>query len=39
MPAKRPKYSILNVEKIKKTFNIDIPMWEDALKCCLYAYN
>lgn len=30
-PAKRPKYSLLNCEKIKSTLNIHIPYWEDAL--------
>ena len=31
-PAKRPHYSILNKEKIKKTFNIQIPYWRDSLE-------
>lgn len=30
-PAKRPKYSLLNCEKIKSTLQIHIPHWEDAL--------
>ena len=34
-PAKRPYYSILNKEKIKKTFDLQIPYWRDSLKECL----
>jgi len=34
-PAKRPHYSLLNKLKIKKTYNITIPYWKDALKRCL----
>ena len=30
-PAKRPHYSVLNKEKIKKTFGIEIPHWRDSL--------
>ncbi|MDR0304644.1 MAG: dTDP-4-dehydrorhamnose reductase [Chitinispirillales bacterium] len=30
--AKRPKYSYLSKEKVKKTFEINIPEWEDALE-------
>ena len=33
--AKRPYYSVLNNQKIKKTYNIQIPYWKDALKECL----
>ena len=33
--AKRPYYSVLNKEKIKKTYNIKIPHWKFALKECL----
>lgn len=33
--AKRPKYSILSCEKIKKDFNLDPQAWESALKDCL----
>ncbi len=33
--AKRPLYSVLNKNKIKKTFNIKIPYWENSLKKCL----
>lgn len=34
-PAKRPHYSVLDKTKIKKTFDIDIPWWEDSLKICI----
>lgn len=34
-PAKRPLYSVLGKQKIKKTFGIDIPWWRDSLKLCL----
>lgn len=34
-PAKRPAYSVLNKEKIKSTFGIDIPNWEESLHHCL----
>ncbi|MBC8045747.1 MAG: dTDP-4-dehydrorhamnose reductase, partial [Fimbriimonadaceae bacterium] len=30
-PAKRPKYSLLNCEKIKLALNVTIPKWEDSL--------
>lgn len=34
-PARRPLYSVLSKEKIKNTFGITIPYWEDALAKCL----
>ncbi len=34
-PAKRPNYSVLDKTKIKETYNISIPWWEDSLKECL----
>ena len=34
-PAKRPHYSLLNKNKIKSTFNIEIPYWKDGLDDCL----
>lgn len=36
-PAKapRPNYSVLDKTKIKETFNIEIPHWEDSLKMCI----
>jgi dTDP-4-dehydrorhamnose reductase len=33
--AVRPMYSVLNKEKIKNTFDIVIPKWEDSLIQCL----
>lgn len=33
--AKRPKYSVLNCEKIKKEFNLNPRPWEKALEDCL----
>jgi len=30
-PAARPSYSVLNKEKIKKTYRLNIPHWEDSL--------
>jgi dTDP-4-dehydrorhamnose reductase len=30
-PAKRPFYSVLNKEKLKSTYNVTIPHWEDSL--------
>ncbi|MBQ3677241.1 MAG: dTDP-4-dehydrorhamnose reductase [Bacteroidales bacterium] len=34
-PAKRPFYSVLNKQKIKTTYSIDIPYWKDSLGVCL----
>ena len=34
-PAKRPKNSRLEMTKLKNTFNITMPSWQDALKRCL----
>ena len=33
--AKRPKYSVLSCEKIKKEFNLNPQSWESALEDCL----
>ena len=33
--AKRPHYSVLNKEKIKTDFNIDIPNWKESVKECI----
>lgn len=33
--AVRPKFSVLDKSKIKKTFGIDIPYWSHSLKECL----
>ena len=37
--AKRPAYSVLNKEKIKTTFKIEIPYWKDSLSVCLEKIN
>lgn len=34
-PAVRPHYSVLNKNKIKKAFEIEIPHWADSLNQCL----
>ncbi|MCT7580156.1 dTDP-4-dehydrorhamnose reductase [Aliarcobacter butzleri] len=34
-PARRPHFSILNKNKIKSTFNLEIPYWKDGLDDCL----
>ena len=33
--ARRPKYSVLSKEKIKREFNIKIPYWRESLEKCL----
>jgi dTDP-4-dehydrorhamnose reductase len=32
LPAPRPMYSVLNKQKIKAAFDVDIPYWKDSLK-------
>ena len=34
-PARRPKYSVLDTTKIRKTFDPSIPEWKDSLHTCL----
>ena len=34
-PAARPHYSVLDKTKIKQTYGIEIPYWEDSLKECI----
>ena len=34
-PVKRPAYSVLDKSKIKKSFTIEIPYWNDSLKKCM----
>lgn len=34
-PARRPRYSVLSKEKIKKELNIKIPYWKESLEKCL----
>ncbi|MDR2951048.1 MAG: dTDP-4-dehydrorhamnose reductase [Dysgonomonas sp.] len=33
--ATRPKYSVLEKAKIKSTFNLSIPKWEESLNICI----
>ena len=33
--AKRPKYSILDTERIERTLKIEIPLWNESLKKCI----
>jgi len=37
--AQRPAYSLLNNNKIKKTFSVEIPNWQDSLKKMLMRLN
>ena len=34
-PAARPHYSVLDKTKIKQTYGIEIPYWEDSLRECV----
>ena len=34
-PANRPHYSVLDKTKIKQTYDLDIPYWEDSLAECV----
>ncbi len=34
-PAKRPHYSVLDKAKIKNTFGIEVPYWEESLRECI----
>ena len=34
-PAARPHYSVLDKTKIKQTYNIEIPYWEESLEVCV----
>ena len=34
-PASRPHYSVLDKTKIKNTYNIEIPYWEESLAKCI----
>ena len=33
--AKRPKYSILDTERLEKALKIEIPLWNESLKKCI----
>lgn len=35
--AKRPHYSVLNKNKLKQMYSLEIPYWKDSLKVCLQA--
>lgn len=37
--ATRPHYSVLDKTKIKKTYGIEIPYWEDSLAKCINILN
>ena len=34
-PAQRPHYSVLDKTKIKKTYGIEVPYWEESLEDCI----
>ena len=34
-PANRPHYSVLDKTKIKETYGIEVPYWEDSLEECI----
>ncbi|GAB4499324.1 MAG: dTDP-4-dehydrorhamnose reductase [Saprospiraceae bacterium] len=38
-PAQRPPFSLLNKEKIKAAFGLEIPYWRDSLAICLRKLN
>lgn len=38
-PARRPFYCVLDKSRIKATYNINIPYWEDALEDCIKRIN
>lgn len=35
-PAARPHYSVLDKTKIKQTYGIEIPFWEESLEVCVH---
>ncbi len=35
LPAKRPHYSVLNTEKFRNKFDIEIPYWRNSLSHCI----
>jgi len=34
-PARRPHYSVLDKTKIKQTYGVEVPYWEDSLRECI----
>jgi len=39
LPAKRPPYSVLGLDKIKNTYDIKIPSWQESLEIFLNRYK
>jgi len=39
LPAKRPKYSVMDKTKLKKALSIEIPYWKDSLAKALKAHH
>jgi dTDP-4-dehydrorhamnose reductase len=37
--ARRPAFSVMDKQKFKTTFNMEIPYWRDSLKRCISALN
>ena len=35
-PANRPHYSVLDKTKIKQTYGIEVPYWEESLEVCIH---
>jgi len=35
LPALRPSYSVLSLEKFKRTFHLSLPHWKDSLENCI----
>lgn len=38
-PAKRPAFSVLSKDKIRKVFGVAVPNWKDSLTYCVAQYN
>lgn len=38
-PVKRPSYSVLDKQKVKRVFQISIPYWMNSLKKCMLVLN
>lgn len=39
LPAPRPWYSVMNKQKIKQQFGLEIPYWKHSLRSCLDSLN
>jgi dTDP-4-dehydrorhamnose reductase len=35
LPARRPAYSVLSCEKLKRTFGLQLPSWDESLRMVL----